>query len=110
MPERRFPPSWSIEERHYARHPTSIQPLCLWDHPGWTNVFYCSRDCERTLHREPIFISLVAFLANLMGGNASIRTICGARHSRTIDLIDERRVYPLGEAAERRRRLTGDGE
>jgi len=85
--------------RQYARHPTSIQPLCFWDHSSWTNVSYCSRDCERTLHRGPFFIPLAAVLADLMGGNAPIRAICCAHHSRTIDLIDERRAHPLATAA-----------
>jgi hypothetical protein len=36
-----------------------------------------------------------------MGGNASIRAICSAHHSRTIDVIDERRACPLATAAKR---------
>ena len=87
-------PCW----RNSARHPTSILPLWFWAHSGWINVSYCSRDCQCTLHRGPIFIALAAVLADLMGGDASICAICCAHYSRIIDLTAESGAGPLATA------------
>ena len=85
-----------LRRRHHARYSTSIQPLRLWDHSSWINVSYCGWDCERTHHRSrAISIPLAAVVANLMGGNASIRAVCCSLDSRLIDLSDKRGVNSL---------------
>ena len=40
--------------------------------------------------RGLVFIPLAAVVADLMGGNASIRAVCCAYHSRIIDFTDDR--------------------
>lgn len=42
-------------QRHLARHSTSIQPLCLWDHSSCINVSYCGWDeGTRLLRRHAV--------------------------------------------------------
>jgi len=85
-------PRW----RHHVRHSMSIQPLRVRNHSSWTNVSHCCWNCEYTVHTPgPIFIPLAAFLANLMGRNASNRAVRCACHPHLIDLADERRAASL---------------
>ena len=87
---------------NHARHSTSIQPFCFWDHSSWTNVSYCGRNCQCTVNRSgPIFVPLASVLATFMGGNASIRAVRCAVHSRSIDLTDERGVGRLRRGGSR---------